>query len=255
MYKRQIQYDDRALFLSRWRDLLLDVLDEDVTSTDAALAEYRALAEDWIPRASPNSVGYRLVRAFRLEVERRVFHALTAPARAAYGDDVRLRVSNQFEGPLWALVTEQPMHLLPRNYDSWKQLMVDAVRQNLEWFETSYQGPLSERTWGERNTASIRHPLSRGIPVLGGFLDMPADPLNGDLDMPKAQGPGFGASQRYAVYPGDEAGSILHMPTGQSGHPLSEFYDHGHSNWVQGLPSPFLPGAAAHTLTLTPDTR
>jgi len=250
-----IQYDDRALFLSRWRDLLLDVLDEDVTSTDAALAEYRALAEDWIPRASPDSVGYRLVRAFRLEVERRVFHALTAPARAAYGDDVRLRVSNQFEGPLWALVTEQPMHLLPRNYDSWQQLMVDAVRRNIEWFETSYQGPLSERTWGERNTASIRHPLSRGIPVLGSFLDMPADPLNGDLDMPKAQGPGFGASQRYAVYPGDEAGSILHMPTGQSGHPLSEFYDHGHSNWVQGLPSPFLPGAAAHSLTLTPDTR
>jgi penicillin amidase len=250
-----IQYDDRALFLSRWRDLLLDVLDEDVTSSDAALAEYRALVESWIPRASPESVGYRLVRAFRLEVERRVFHALMAPVRAAYGDDVRLRVSNQFEGPLWALVTEQPMHLLPANYDSWQQLMVAAVRQNIEWFDTNYEGPLSERTWGERNTASIRHPLSRGIPVLGGYLDMPADPLNGDLDMPKAQGPGFGASQRYAVYPGDEARSILHMPTGQSGHPLSDFYDRGHSNWVQGLPSPFLPGTAVHTLTLTPDKR
>ena len=250
-----IQYDDRALFLSRWRDLLLDVLDEDVTSADARLAEYRELAESWIPRASPESVGYRLVRAFRLEVERRVFHALMAPARAAYGDDVRLRVSNQFEGPLWALVTEQPMHLLPANYDSWQQLMVAAVERNIEWFETNFDGPLSERTWGERNTASIRHPLSRGIPVLGSYLDMPADPLNGDLDMPKAQGPGFGASQRYAVYPGDEAGSILHMPTGQSGHPLSDFYDRGHSDWVQGLPSPFLPGAAAHTLTLTPDKR
>ena len=229
-----IQYDDRALFLSRWRDLLLDVLDEDVTSADAALAEYRDLVENWIPRASPESVGYRLVRAFRLEVERRVFHALVAPARAAYGEDVRLRVSNQFEGPLWALVTEQPIHLLPGTYDSWQQLMVAAVRRNIDWFENNYEGPLSARTWGERNTASIRHPLSRAIPVLGGYLDMPADPLNGDLDMPKAQGPGFGASQRYAVYPGDEAASILHMPTGQSGHPLSTFYRKGHDEWVHG---------------------
>jgi penicillin amidase len=250
-----IQYDDRALFLSRWRDLLLDVLDEELIAADPSLAEYRVLVENWIPRATPESVGYRLVRAFRLEVERRVFHALMAPVRAAYGDDVELRVSNQFEGSLWAAVTEQPMHLLPRDYGSWQQLMLAAVRQNIEWFESNFDGPLSERTWGERNAASIRHPLSRGIPVLGRYLDMPADPLNGDLDMPKAQGPGFGASERYAVYPGDEASSILHMPTGQSGHPLSAFYDRGHSDWVHGRPSPFLPGEAAHTLTLTPDRR
>ena len=84
---------------------------------------------------------------------------------------------------------------------------------------------------------------------------MPAVPLNGDLDMPKAQGPSFGASERFAVAPGDEANSVLHMPTGQSGHPLSPFYRRGHEDWVAGRPSPFLPGAAAHTLTLNPDSR
>jgi penicillin amidase len=131
--------------------------------------------------------------------------------------------------------------------------LVAAVEENIAWFEENYDGPLSERTWGERNTAAIRHPLSRSIPVLGQYLDMPADPLNGDLDMPKAQGPGFGASERFAVYPGDEASSIMHMPAGQSGHPLSAFYDRGHADWVQGLPSPFLPGEAEHTLTLTPE--
>jgi penicillin amidase len=250
-----IQYDDRALFLSRWRDLLLEVLDDDTIAGDAALAEYRQLTEDWISRAVPESVGYRLVRAFRLEVERRVFHALTAPAREAYGEDVRLRTSNQFEGSLWSLVTEQPVHLLPANYDSWQALMVAAVRENIDYFEEHYEGPLSERIWGERNTASIRHPLSRNIPLVGHHLDMPSDPLNGDLDMPKAQGPTFGASERFAVYPGDEANSILHMPTGQSGHPLSAFYARGHDDWVRGRANPFLPGAAAHTLTLVPDKR
>jgi penicillin amidase len=42
------------------------------------------------------------------------------------------------------------------------------------------------------------------------------------------------------------------MPAGQSGHPLSEFYGKGHDAWVKGEPTPFLPGPAAHTLTLKP---
>jgi len=247
-----IQYDDRALFLARWHELLLDVLDEATVAGDPDLAEYRRLVAGWIPRAAPESVGYRLVRAFRLEVERKVFHALMAPVRQAYGEDVPLRLSNQFEGPLWALVTEKPAHLLPRNYESWDALLIGAVRSNIDYLHDNFDGPLSDRSWGEINTAAIRHPLSRSIPLFGTFLDMPADALSGDLDMPKAQGPSFGASERFSVAPGDEANSLLHMPTGQSGHPLSPFYARGHEIWVHGLPSPFLPGDAAFTLTLTP---
>ena len=247
-----IQYDDRALFLVRWRDLLLTVLDDATVADDADLAEYRRLVEEWMPRADPESVGYRLVRAFRLEVEKRVFQVLMAPVREAYGDDVKLRRSNQFEAPLWALVTTQPLHMLPSNYANWRDLMVTAVRQTIDYFNETYEGPLSRRTWGEINTAAIRHPLSRSIPLVGDLLDMPADALSGDLDMPKAQGPSFGASERFSVAPGDEANSILNMPTGQSGHPLSRFYSRGHEDWVRGRPSPFLPGPAEHRLTLTP---
>ncbi len=250
-----IQFDDRALFLSRWRGLLLELLNDSAIAGDTVLADYRQLVEDWTPRAVPESVGYRLVRAFRLEVEKRVFHALMAPLRSAYGDDVRLRRSNQFEGALWALVTTRPLHMLPSNYASWDELMLAAIRQNIEYFNKTFDGPLSRRTWGEKNTAAIRHPLSRSIPLFADFLDMPADALNGDLDMPKAQGPAFGASERFSVSPGDEENSILHMPTGQSGHPLSKFYTKGHDEWVQGLPSPFLPGPAKHRLTLTPAER
>jgi penicillin amidase len=81
---------------------------------------------------------------------------------------------------------------------------------------------------------------------------MPAEPLNGDVDLPKAQGPSFGASQRFSVSPGDEANGLMHMPTGQSGHPLSAFYRRGHDEWVHGRPSPFLPGDPQHELALIP---
>jgi penicillin amidase len=233
----------------------MEVLDDSTVGDDATLSDYRRLVAEWIPRAAPESVGYRLVRAFRLEVEWRVFHALMAPAREAYGNDVRLRRSNQFEAPLWSLVTVRPLHMLPSDYRSWDELMVAAVRQNIAYFKEHFDGPLSQRTWGEKNTAAIRHPLSRSIPLVGDFLDMPADALSGDLDMPKAQGPSFGASERFSVSPGNEANSILHMPTGQSGHPLSHYYSRGHEDWVKGRPSPFLPGPTEHSLTLIPAER
>ena len=245
-----IQTDDRAVFLSRWRDLLLEVLDAETTAADRKLAEYRHLVEDWIPQATPESVGYRLVRAFRLEVRARVFYALMGSVREIYGDDVSLRISNQFEAPLWSLVTEQPEHLLPADYDNWQELMVEAVRENVRHFEENFDGPLTNRTWGERNTARIQHPFSQGMPMLSRFLDMPSEPLSGDADLPRAQSPTFGASERFSVAPGDEANGLMHMPTGQSGHPLSDFYRDGHDDWVRGRPSPFLPGETRHKLTL-----
>ncbi len=245
-----IQYDDRALFLARWRDLLLDVVDAEIAATEQGLADYRRLVADWLPRAAAESVGYRLVRAFRLEVQAQVFYGLTGPIRATYGPDVDLRMSNQFEAVLWALITERPQHLLPGAYADWDELLLDAVRANVRYFNANFEGPLERRTWGERNTARIRHPLSRVVPGLGRWLDMPATPLNGDLDMPKAQSPNFGASERFAVAPGDEANGIMHMPTGQSGHPLSAFYRRGHTAWEEGRPSPFLPGLTRHRLAL-----
>jgi len=247
-----IQYDDRALFLARWRDLLLDILNDEAIAGKLQMAEYRRLAEEWIPRAAPDSAGYRLVRAFRLDVQARVFNGLMAPVYDAYDNAVRLRLSNQFEAPLWALVTEQPGHLLPRDYANWRELLLASVRQNIRYFEDNYGGSLADRSWGEKNTAAIQHPLSPAIPMLAGFLDMPNEALNGDVDMPKAQGPRFGASERFSVSPGDEANGLMHMPTGQSGHPLSDFYRDGHDDWVQGRATPFLPGETQHTLTLTP---
>ena len=247
-----IQVDDRALFLTPWRDFLLAVLDEESISGDAELIEYRRLVSEWLPRAAAESVGYRLVRGFRYEVRQRVFHGLMAPVQAAYDEAVDLRISNQFEAPLWQLVNEQPMHLLPGNYESWHELMIDAVRENIAWLTTNFEGPLAARSWGEQNTAAIRHPMSRALPFLADWLNMPQTPMSGDSNLPKAQGRTFGASERFSVSPGDEENGLMQMPTGQSGHPMSDFYRKGHDAWLNGESSPFLPEKPAHTLTLIP---
>ena len=61
----------------------------------------------------------------------------------------------------------------------------------------------------------------------------------------------FGASERFAVSPGHEAEGYLHIPGGQSGHPLSPYYRAGFRRLGGGQPLPFLPGPAQHTLTLS----
>ena len=247
----QIQTDDRALFLQGWHDLLIGVLDDEVVEGDLARQQYRELVRNWVPRASVDSVGYRLVRSFRLEVRARVFEMLMSPVRDQYGPDVQLRISNQFEAPLWSILNERPPHLLTADYDSWHDLMLAAIDENISYFSDNYEGNMAKRSWGERNTAAIKHPLSRAVPILSGWLDMPADQISGDSNMPKALGPAFGASERFAVSPGDERNAYLHMPAGQSGHPMSDFYRAGHDDWVQARATPFLPGDAAFSLTLT----
>jgi penicillin amidase len=155
------------------------------------------------------------------------------------------------EGPLWALVGARPPHLLDPRYPDWDALLLDAVDAVVAAL-TAGERRLDDRTWGEANTPRIGHPLSRAVPWLARWLDMPRLPLPGDSHMPRVQGTTFGASERMAVAPGAEDRGYFHMPGGQSGHPLSPHYRDGHLAWVVGEPTPFLPGAAVHTLRLRP---
>lgn len=118
-----LQLENRALFLQRWRDLLLATLTPDTVKADPGRAEMRQLAADWGGRAAVDSVGYRLVRMFRLRVWERAFGPLTVPCRQA---DPRFDYSlfRQAEGALWQLISQQPVHLLDPRYPDWSALLL-----------------------------------------------------------------------------------------------------------------------------------
>ena len=88
-----IQLDDRALFLERWRKLLLEVLDADALAGHPDRAVLREVVATGEPRASAASVGYLHVRRFHELIEQRVFEALTdhgadrAPGRRSRGTE------------------------------------------------------------------------------------------------------------------------------------------------------------------------
>ncbi len=244
-----VQLDDRALFLKPWHTLLMQALTPAATGGSATRAALRKHAESWEGRASIDAVSYRVVREFRQAVRQRVFDPLFAACVQTTPDFNWRRLD--LEPALQAMLRERPLHLLAPNFTNWDELLIAAMDDTIALIEKSGQ-PLPRGTWGERNRANIRHPFTISFPILGRWLNLPADPLPGDNDMPRVQTPTNGASERLVVSPGREAEGIYHMPGGQSAHPLSPYFQAGHAAWVRGEPTPFLPGSAAHRLTLKP---
>lgn len=249
-----VQLEDRALFLERWRLLLVETLARSRAGSAGAHAGRdlfaRLVETTWTGRASPDSAAYLLVRTFRALFVRRVMTALTAAAAAADpGFDYSRSLRG--EGPVWQIVTERPMHLLDPAYPSWDDLILAVVDEAVTAL-TEGGRPLGDRRWGDTNRTEVWHPLASGLPLLGRWLNMPSDPLPGDVYTPRASAPRTGPSERMAVSPGREHEGILHLPTGQSGHPLSPHYGDQYRAWLEGRPTPFLPGPAVSTLTLTP---
>ena len=249
-----IQLDDEALFLRRWQLLLLRSLTPAALAADPRRREMRSLVESWGGHAATDSVGYALVRMFRLAVAKRVFSPLLAACQRAdprFSFVSYLAAEPQYEGPLWQLVTTRPAHLLDPRFHSWDELLVAAADAGRD---TLLDGglPLREETWGQLNRSHIQHPLAGALPGIGHWLDMPSRPLPGDVDMPRFQTPSMGASERMVVSPGREREGWFEMPCGESGHPLSRHYRDEYDDWCAGRPSPLLPGPAVDRLVLEP---
>jgi penicillin G amidase len=263
-----MQLDDQAPLLEPWWQLL--------NSQIQGQSRYAGVAEligGWNRRASVESVAYRIVRGFRAEILAEYVNAFAAPMRVQ-NPSFSINFPGHAEVMVWPILTAQAAHLLPKphqSYTEFKQACLDRALAKIIRKLTPEQAALapfavvtladSEITaaqlkahiWGEQNTAKIQHPLAKALPILSWFLDMPSDPLPGDTGhIVRAQGPAFGASERLSVSPGHEDKGLLQMPGGQSGHPLSPFYGAGHRAWVNGEPSPLLPGKVLHVLTLAP---
>ncbi len=232
-----IQLDNRALFLTRWYQLLQLNIQQAENSYWATKLELAL--QDWDKQASTNSVAYLVVQTFRNEVIKNILDGFAAAIRQDH-PDFELPSLRQVEHAVWILIEQRPQHLLSPNYKSWQDMLHSSAKQVVEGLQLNTENMPS---WGDRNMAQIKHPLSSTLPTfISSWLDMPSDLLAGDINMPHVQTPNFGASQRFSVAPSNEEEGYFDMPGGQSGHPLSPYYGSGHANWVTQQPTPFLPG-------------
>ena len=259
-----VALDDRALYMKNWRELIIKTLAQPNLKSHPERGAFLSYVKNWTGRAETNDVGYRLVREFHDTLNRTVISSIGRyllkrhPNELNDIPDTWIQGANHEREMLLRLYQEKPMNWLSPKYKSWDALFlssIDTVIANLaNLHDTDAISAMKLSTWGERNTAQINHPLSRALPIIGKWLDMPHIPLSGDLYMPKAQRPNAGVSERMIVSPGHEESGIFHMPGGQSGNPISPFYKDGFNDWVNGNDSPFLPGPMKYQLILEPES-
>lgn len=243
-----IQLDNEARFMRPWQQLLVRTLQ----TAEGEHAESLAALENWQGCACPESVGYTLTRRFRSQV----INNLMAPifSRLEQQGFYPNGLLRQIEPAVQRLLSEQPASWLPPNVDSWQALQLAAYEQARTQLLTAAgpQSSLADVNWGAANALTIKHPFADTVPFLGQYLNMPAVAGFGDSYMPAVQQPTFGASQRLFVQPGRLADAVLTLPGGQSGHPLSQYFQAGFAAFAEHQSTPLLPGNAQHTLTLTP---
>ncbi|WAK02528.1 penicillin acylase family protein [Methylobacter sp. YRD-M1] len=249
-----LQLDTEIEFYGFYQQLALDVLSPKAIERQPELQELRDTLLAWNGRADRDSLGFALLERFRRQLAISVFSPFLEASRSM---DKNFNYAwSYIDTPLQAMLTEKVPQLLPDpvNYHDWDDFILGQLKRSAQQLKTDYPDTaLSELAWGQVNKAQIGHPFSKSLPLLGVLLDMPADALAGCANCVRAVGPTFGASERMVVSPAHLDDGIMHMPGGQSGHPLSSYYRDQHRHWVKGLPLALLADKPEHRLTLQPD--
>lgn len=246
--------------MAEWRELLMPVLRQSHRNDEGRLAFLEQL-ENWSAKADTDDTGYRLIREYVDELTLTILSPVgryfknkanlnAADNKQKAFDDAFPQLLKHDQEMILRLLEQQPDHWLSPEFVSWNDLQMQVVDRVVE--KLGGTSKLATATWGQRNTASIQHPLSKALPGLSYFLDQPAVPLYGDIWMPRAQRPSGGVSERMAVAPGQEEKGIFHMPGSQSAHPLSPYFQIGFEDWLEGRASSFLPEKAYYSLTFQP---
>lgn len=199
-----------------------------------ALAEPRRLLAAWDRRYTPDATGAILFELAMDELEDRVWDELV-PA-SSESESGRRRVATPSEAVLWRAVNEPEGAWCDdrRSEDAVEtcdDILVASLAAAYDSATARYGEPGGEGwRWGGIRTANIYHlagirSLSAlGIPIQGGPGNL--NPLSGDGT--------HGASWRMVVELGDEVRARTIYPGGQSGNPVSPWYDDRIERWSSG---------------------
>jgi penicillin amidase len=198
--------------------------------------------EDWKACACSDSIGYSLVRRYRSTVINQLVEPIEKTLKAK--DRSIGPILREIETAIWLILNSEEASWLPNDYKSYDEFLIAAFNITKEKLIEKHQADpetLAGLEWGKVNELRVNHPIANSVGPLAPYLNMSPVQGFGDSYLPAVQGNGFGASQRLIVRPGNEDKAVLTVPGGQSGHPLSEFYDRGFMAYATGENTPLLP--------------
>ncbi|MCV6596360.1 MAG: penicillin acylase family protein [Mangrovicoccus sp.] len=118
-----------------------------------------------------------------------------------------------------------------------------ALDDALIWLQETYGNRLEAMLWGTAHQATHNHPVLGEVPVLSWFVNIRQSTSGGDHTLMRGATPGagrnpylniHGAGYRGVYDQADPDSSLFVTSTGQSGHPLSRFYDNLNDRWRRG---------------------
>lgn len=247
-----IQLDTRSEFYDYWRNLALSVM-SDQAGRDPLLADASRAIKAWDGRMDASSLGIGLLVRFRQQLAETVFAPVVERCRNL--DPGFNYAWREMETPLRAILDRRPPEALPSHaYRDWSDLIRSVLKASTTDLKLHYGvATLMDLPWGKINQISVRHPISQAVPWLAWLLDMPPAQSSGcSTACVRILGNGHGASERMVISPSAPENAVLHMPGGESGHPLSPHYGDQQQAWMDGRPLPFLTGEREHLLEFVP---
>lgn len=246
-----VQLDTRSELFDFYRDLALELLGEE---EEPLLRQAQVAISAWNGRMDADSRGIPLLIGYRKKLAETVFAPVITRGRRL---DPQFNYAwREMEAPLRDLLSARDARTLPNpRYGDWRGLMRQTLLDSARELQARFPDiPLDQLTWGRANRIVVRHPFSTKLPgPLADWLNMEA------FDSPGCAGfcvrvstDAHGASERMAISPNHPEDGILHMPGGQSGHPLSSHYRDQQTAWRDGKPLPFMPGPSRARLDLMP---
>jgi penicillin amidase len=249
----QVQLDTEIEFYGFYQQLALTVLTPDKVQKRPELQELRDYLMAWNGRADIDSLGFPLLQEFREQLAKSVLTPFLVDCKKA---DSHFEYSWLYvDTPLQAILSGKIPQLLPDplHYKNWDDFILDQLLLSEKQLKNNMPvNNLSELTWGKLNKSQFAHPIFGSVPLLGKFLNMPEDELAGCGGCVRATGSTSGASERLVVSPASVKNGFLHMPGGESAHPLSPHYRDQQPYWIEGLPMPLLSGHVEHKVELIP---
>lgn len=234
-----IQLDEFAQLLVSYRPLLLQGLE--MLPQYAERDDLINIITAWDGYASEDAMAVLPLDFFRSTL---ISETRAALLKGFEGQNKRRAANAIRENAILAGFKSRPENLLLNGESEWDALLMSAAAKTLKEEEII--------AWGEANRSRFQHPLAIASPSLGDGFDLPSTPQSGYHGAVRVATPVAGASARIIVSPGHLDDAILQTPGGQSGNPFSAHYTDLHQVWLEGAPTPLLPGKPEHKIELVP---
>lgn len=222
-----------------------------LTAADAKLGELLAGFDQWDGLMTAESHLAPVLQQMRSAFRTRVL-------TAALGDDlVKVFQWGNFDTTVDRLIAEQPKDWLPKEFDSYADLLRACYEDARKVLTKNLGTDESKWTWGAQVKVKFPHPLA-GAPLIGLQFAIPEFPQNGTGGLAATVNVGATVSMRLIADAGDWDQTQHGIALGESGIPSSPHWNDQLADWRAVTPRAFSFSEAAvakatkETTILTP---